>query len=127
MTMNKILTTHGLTKTIKEHWKRLQESIFLRKNILEVLSSTFCQNNCLLVYATSNYMFKVQNKNTRKRCEIWSHLTIKTPERRQWCRSGVFIVNFEHISHLVSCVSTVNFEQANAGWVERINYLGTTY
>ena len=25
-------------------------------------------------------------------------LTIKTPERR---RSGVFIVNFEHISHLV--------------------------
>ena len=28
-------------------------------------------------------------------------LTIKTPERRQWRLSGVFIVNFEHISHLV--------------------------
>ena len=27
-------------------------------------------------------------------------LTIKTPERRQWRRSGVFIVNFEHTSHL---------------------------
>ena len=26
--------------------------------------------------------------------------TIKTPERRQRRRSGVFIVNFEHISHL---------------------------
>ena len=25
---------------------------------------------------------------------------IKAPERRQWRRSGVFIVNFEHISHL---------------------------
>ena len=25
----------------------------------------------------------------------------KTPERRQWRRSDVFIVNFEHISHLV--------------------------
>ena len=24
-------------------------------------------------------------------------LTIKTPERCQWCRSGVFIVNFEPI------------------------------
>ena len=24
-----------------------------------------------------------------------------TPERRQWRDSGVFIVNFEHISHLV--------------------------
>ena len=28
-------------------------------------------------------------------------LTIKTPERRHWRHSGVFIVNFEHISHLV--------------------------
>ena len=27
-------------------------------------------------------------------------LTIKTPERRQWRRSGVFIVKFEHISHV---------------------------
>ena len=42
----------------------------------------------------------VSNRNTRARCEICSKLTIKTPERRQW-RSGVFIVNFEHISHLV--------------------------
>ena len=28
-------------------------------------------------------------------------LTIKTPERRQWSRSGVFTVNCEHITHLV--------------------------
>ena len=26
---------------------------------------------------------------------------MKTPERRQWRRSGVSIVNFEHISHLL--------------------------
>ena len=31
----------------------------------------------------------------------YSKLTIETPERRHWRRSGVFIVNFEHISHLV--------------------------
>ena len=43
------------------------------------------------------YLFKVNNRNTRTRCEICSKLTIKTPERR----SGVFIVNFENISHLV--------------------------
>ena len=30
-----------------------------------------------------------------------SKLTIKTPERRHWHRSGVVIVNLEHISHLV--------------------------
>ena len=32
-------------------------------------------------------MFKVKNKDTR--------------ERRQWRRSCVFMVNFEHISHFV--------------------------
>ena len=29
-----------------------------------------------------------------------SKLTIKTPVRRHWRRSDVFIVNLEHISHL---------------------------
>ena len=46
-------------------------------------------------------MFKGNNRNTRTRCEICSKLTIKTPERRYWRRSGVFIVNFEHVSHLL--------------------------
>ena len=46
------------------------------------------------------YLFQVNNSNIRKRCEICSMLIIKTPERRQWRRSGVFIVNFKHISHL---------------------------
>ena len=27
-------------------------------------------------------------------------LTIETPEQRQWRRSGVSIVNFEHVEHL---------------------------
>ena len=51
-------------------------------------------------FAAGNCMFKVNNRNIRTRCEICSELTIKTLERRQWHRYGVFIVNFEHISHL---------------------------
>ena len=47
-------------------------------------------------------MFKVNNRDTRTRCEMCSKLTIKTSERRKWRRSGVFIVNFENISLLVS-------------------------
>ena len=47
------------------------------------------------------YMLKVNGKNTRARCEICSKLTIKTPERR---RSGVFIVNFEHVSHVALAI-----------------------
>ena len=47
------------------------------------------------------YLLKVNDRNTRTRCEICLKLTIKTPERRQLRSSGVFIVNFEHVSHLV--------------------------
>ena len=46
-------------------------------------------------------MLKVNNRNTRTRREISSKLTIKTPERGHWRRSGVFIFNFEYIPHLV--------------------------
>ena len=49
----------------------------------------------------SIYLLKINNRNTRKRCKICSKSTIKTPERRHWHCSGVFIVNFERISHLV--------------------------
>ena len=69
------------------------------------------------VYAANIYLFQVNNKSTRKRCEICSKLTIKTPERRQRRRSGVFIVNSEHISHLFSSVSVIDFEQVNVSWV----------
>ena len=34
-------------------------------------------------------------------CEICSKLTVKTPERHPWRRSGVSIVNFERVSDLV--------------------------
>ena len=53
-----------------------------------------------IVFPVGSYMFKVNNRSTRTRYEICSKLTIKTPEWRHWRRSGVFIVNFEHIPHL---------------------------
>ena len=46
------------------------------------------------------YLVKVNSRNTRKKYEKCPKLTIKTPERRHWGHSGVFIVNAEHISHL---------------------------
>ena len=47
------------------------------------------------------YLLKFNNKSTRTRCEICSKLTIKIPTRRHRRRSGIFIVNFEHVSHLI--------------------------
>ena len=37
----------------------------------------------LVSYTDGNYMFKVDNKSTRRRHEICSKLTIKAPERQQ--------------------------------------------
>ena len=55
----------------------------------------------------NNYLFKFNNRNSTKRGKICSELTKKTPERSHWCRSGVFVVNFEHFS----TVSIIDFEQ----------------
>ena len=61
-------------------------------------------------------LFKVNNRNTRKECEIFLKLTIKlTPEWSHWHCSGVLIVNFEHISRF-SGISTVDFEETHANW-----------
>ena len=50
------------------------------------------------------FMFKLNKRNIRLRCEIW----------RQRCCSGVFIDNFEHISHLVVVFLLFIFDQINA-------------
>ena len=64
-------------------------------------NAMWCVDSWVSIFPAGNYMFKVNNTNSRTRCEICSKLTIKTPERRHWHRSGVFIVNFEHILQLV--------------------------
>ena len=46
-------------------------------------------------------LFKIDNVNTRKSCKIYLKETIKTPKRFHWRCSGVLIVNFEHIPHLL--------------------------
>ena len=52
------------------------------------------------LYTQKMNTYLVSNKDIRKKCEIYSKLTINTPERRQWRCSGFFIANFEHISYL---------------------------
>ena len=73
----------------------------LNRPPLELLLKSKGKNFLDSEFPAGNYMLKVNYRNTRTRCEICSKLTIKTPERRRGRRSGVFIVNFEHISHLV--------------------------
>ena len=76
-----------------------------------------CNRNTSSAFVTKDshipgyvYLFKVNNRNTGKRGEICTKLTVKTPERRQR-RSDVFIVNFEHISHLFLVFLLFNLNQ----------------
>ena len=62
--------------------------------ILHLYSSTLFRDNNK---PANIYLFKVNNRSSRNRCETTSKLTIKTPERRLR-RSGVFIVNFEQVN-----------------------------
>ena len=43
--------------------------------------------------------------------EICSELTIKTAERRNWRRSGVFIVNFEQTSHTAQMFPSLTLDK----------------
>ena len=72
---------------------------------------------------TGNYLFKVNNGNTRTMCEIWSELTIKTPELRQWRRFVVFFVNFEHISHIVLVFSLLTWKETSFWWLWQILHI----
>ena len=56
-------------------------------------------------------------RNTR--IKVWNMFKVnyKATKTTPWCRFGGFIVNYEHVSHLCSSVSIVNFKQVNAGWV----------
>ena len=60
-------------------------------------------DSIFIIIPAGNYMFKVNNRNTNTKCEIFSKLTIKTPE-----------VAIGHYTPLA--ISIVNFEQVNAGW-----------
>ena len=44
----------------------------------------------MILYPANIYMFKVNNRNTRKRCEISSKLTVKTSEQHHLCHPGGF-------------------------------------
>ena len=75
-------------------------------------------------YLANIYLFKRNNRNTRKKCEICSKLTIKTSKRRQWRRSGVFIVNFDHISHLIDWIESLSIYRC---YLLRLNKLDKTF
>ena len=58
------------------------------------LKFNFLQCGNLISIPAGNYMFKVNNRNNRTRCEICSKLTMKIPERRQWLKPKILLSYF---------------------------------
>ena len=55
--------------------------MILKKNNFYIFMKTYISANI--------YVFKVNNRNTRRRCEICSKLSIRTPGRHQWLTNGM--------------------------------------
>ena len=57
------------------------QQLYKQRIISRMISGEFCQifHN---IFPAVNYLFKINNVNTRAVCEICSKLTIKTPEQR---------------------------------------------
>ena len=62
------------------------------------------QSNLCVTIQPAFTRSKLTIETLTTRYDIRSDLAIKTPERRQWVLSGVFIVNFKHILNLVLVV-----------------------
>ena len=62
------------------------------------------------------YLFKVNNRNTRKMCAICSKLTINKSERRQWPFAEVFIVIFELRLHIVLVFPLLTLNKLMPAW-----------
>ena len=62
------------------------------------------------------YLFKVNNRNTRKKCEIYSKLTTKTPERPLMTSFMYFYCWLCAHFTSFSSASIVDFEQVNVSW-----------
>ena len=67
--------------------------------LLPKQSTSIHQPNVSTNLSASIYLFKVNN-GSRAVFEIGSKLTMKTPQRRLWCLSDVFVVIFEQISEI---------------------------
>ena len=71
------------------------------ENLVLLCSFCCCPNDPVI-----KYIFKENNKNTRKRCEICSKLTVETTERHQWDISHLFKVSVVYSECFKSKVNT---------------------
>ena len=75
------------------------------RHFVQNISLSFFKYSGANISVPNTYFCKVNNRNSRKRCETCSKLTIKTPEQHHFS------------SLLFFSVAIVDFEQVNVSWV----------
>ena len=119
--MTKLSTLSYLWKRSSRKWQQISRRwytltqlatvnwfILMASGVSNTKNTKHIYFQCFQELPANIYLFKINNRNTRKRCEICSKLTIKSPERRHWLTLNIF--------HTFFCVSVVNFEQVNVSW-----------
>ena len=69
-----------LRKKLRNLFKGSKEGNRTRKLLMSDHFEQFALIILVILFPAGNYIFKVNNRNTRTRCEICSKLTIKTSE-----------------------------------------------
>ena len=93
-----------------DSWKIWKSKYHENETLFSLWMKKFIYRVLMRIIPVGIHLLKVNNRNTRTRCEMCSKLTIK---KQSWYRSGVFIVNFRTYLKPCSTVSVVNFEQVN--------------
>ena len=84
----------------KSMWASLSFNGSWDKDPIDLTISIVTPSHIIYCLMRDINIIPTNNRSTRKRCGIFSKLMVKLPEQRcLWRCSGVFIVNFERISH----------------------------
>ena len=93
---------YGLNKLTSKHCAKTSycklNKTGLKTFIFTTISEKVNLSFHLSFFSVNIYLLKFNNRNTRKRCKISSKL--KNIRMTSWRRSGVFSLNFKHISLL---------------------------
>ena len=93
-----------MIKAIKTKQKSLTwlvfEHVIFTQSLCKFLLSVKSSEGVNKSFQENKYIFKINNKNARKKRKICSKLTIKTLERHHWLRFGDFIVSFKYSLHI---------------------------
>ena len=106
------------------HYSAIFRTLHKKKpGIFEILEYLQTLHSCIptytqnpVIFPVDIYLLKVNSRNTRTK--VWNMFKVNNKATKTTApRFGGFIVNFEHILHLCSSVSIVNFEHVIADQV----------